>query len=34
MSTIVSIHSFHGGTGKTNLTANLSGCSVWTRVKV
>ncbi len=28
MSTIVSIHSFRGGTGKSNLTANLASCMV------
>src|SRR6266702_3664421 len=28
MSTIVSIHSYRGGTGKSNLTANLASCLV------
>src|SRR5437588_13041291 len=28
MSTIVSVHSYRGGTGKSNLTANLASCVV------
>jgi hypothetical protein len=28
MSTIVSVHSYPGGTGKSNLTANLASCVV------